>query len=98
MQINSKEQIKRNLNLENNKPVPVHPISVGFLAGPFLFISNILNNLIGIDSVVSFNYFVYSACTNFLSFPRYILMNKVITKKLAVLTILKLLYLFLAQV
>ena len=34
---------KRNLNVENNKPVPVHPIGVGILAGPFLFISNIFS-------------------------------------------------------
>tara|TARA_Y100001958_G_C21248617_1_gene581639 strand:- start:17931 stop:19520 length:1590 start_codon:yes stop_codon:yes gene_type:complete len=72
---------KRNLNLENSKPVPVHPIGVGFLAGPFLFISNILNNLIGIDSVVSFNYFVYSLVPIFYLFLGIFLMNKVITKK-----------------
>ena len=51
---------KRNLNVENNNPVPVHPIGVGLLAGPFLFLSNILNNLFNLDSVVSFNYFIYS--------------------------------------
>ena len=65
------------MNLENNKPVPVHPIGVGFLAGPFLFISNILNNLIGIDSVVSFNYFVYSLVPIFYLFLGIFLMNKV---------------------
>ena len=80
---------KRNLNLENNKPVPVHPIGVGFLAGPFLFISNILNNLIGIDSVVSFNYFVYSLVPIFYLFLGIFLMNKVITKKVGSVNYIK---------
>ena len=53
---------KRNLNIENNNPVPVHPIGVGLLAGPFLFLSNILNNLFNLDSVISFNYLFITGC------------------------------------
>ena len=73
---------KRNLNIENNKPVPVHPVGVGFMAGPFLFLSNIINKLINLDSVISFNYFVYSLVPIFYLFLGIFLINKVITEKI----------------
>ncbi len=73
---------KRNLNVENNKPVPVHPIGVGLLAGPFLFLSNILNNLFNLDSVVSFNYFVYSLVPIIYIFFGLRITNKVLNENL----------------
>ncbi len=73
---------KRNLNVENNKPVPVHPIGVGILAGPFLFISNIFSNIFDLDSVISFNYFIYSLVSIFYLFLSINLLNKIIRKKI----------------
>ncbi len=73
---------KRNLNIENNNPVPVHPIGVGLLAGPFLFLSNILNNLFNLDSVISFNYFIYSLVAIFYIFLGLRITNIVLNENL----------------
>ena len=51
----------RNLNVEDkNKVLPVHSIGVGLFASPFMFISNFLSSIFNIDSLITFNYFVYS--------------------------------------
>ena len=75
---------KRNLNIENNNPVPVHPIGVGLLAGPFLFLSNILNNLFNLDSVISFNYFSYSLVAIFYIFLGLRITNIVLNENLKI--------------
>lgn len=72
---------KRNLNLENGKPVPVHPIGAGVLASPFVFISNIISSFINLDSVVSLNYFIYSFASIFYLFAGIFMINIILKDK-----------------
>ena len=72
---------KRNLNIENNKPVPVHPIGVGIFSGPILIISNILGQLVEINTVVSFNYFIYSMIPILYIYLGLYLINVILKKK-----------------
>jgi hypothetical protein len=73
---------KRNLNIENNKPVPVHPIGVGILTGPILMISDVLNKILKLDSVVSFNYYIYSLASTFYIYLGLFLINQILRKNL----------------
>ena len=51
----------RNLNIEDTEKVlPVHAIGVGLFASPFMFLSNEIGKIINLDSVITFNYFIYS--------------------------------------
>ena len=73
---------KRNLNIENDNPVPVHPIGVGILSGPILFISNNINQILNLDSIVSFNYFIYSFTAIIYIYIGLNLINKILKDKI----------------
>lgn len=83
---------KRNLNLENGNPVPVHPIGVGLFAFPFLFFSNIISLFFNINSVVSFNYFIYSFVPYFYFLISIYCFYYLIQRKMKEDILLKLLY------
>ena len=72
---------KRNLNVENGNPVPVHPIGVGLLAGPFMFFSNLLSEQFLLDSIISFNYFIYSLVSIFYLFLSINLLKRILISK-----------------
>lgn len=73
---------KRNLNVETGDPVPVHPIGVGLLAGPIVFLSNIISSFFKLDTIISFNYFIYSLSPIFYLFLSMNLLVKVINTKI----------------
>ncbi len=67
----------RNLNVnEPDKVLPVHSIGVGIFAAPMIFLSNLINEFINLDSLISFNYFVYSFVPVFYLFLSYMLLSK----------------------
>lgn len=71
----------RNLNVEDkNKVLPVHSIGVGLFASPFMFISNFLSSIFDIDSLITFNYFIYSFVPVFYLFISFLLINKILQK------------------
>lgn len=67
----------RNLNKEDPSiVVPVHPIGMGVFAAPFLFISNSINKVVNLDSVISLNYYLYSFSSIFYLFLSTLLIMK----------------------
>ena len=74
--------LNRNLNADNPEIiVPVHPLGMGVFAAPFLFMSNSIDKIINLNSVVSFNYYSYSFSAIFYLFLSISLMNKFFTFK-----------------
>ena len=71
----------RNLNKLNNNPVPVHPIGSGIFAAPIIFITNFISNIFNIDSVVSFNYFIYSLVPILYLYLSVLMLYKIISYK-----------------
>ena len=71
----------RNLNVEDrDKVLPVHSIGVGIFAAPFLFIANMLSSIFSLDSLISFNYFIYSFIPVFYLYVSFILLKKILKK------------------
>ena len=71
----------RNLNKLNNNPVPVHPIGSGIFAAPIIFITNFISNIFNIDSIVSFNYFIYSLVPILYLYLSVLMLYKIISYK-----------------
>lgn len=68
----------RNLNIKDTEKVlPVHAIGVGLFASPFMFVSSEVGKVINLDSVITFNYFIYSLVPIFYLFFAIKLLQKV---------------------
>ena len=71
----------RNLNADDpSKVLPVHSIGVGIFAAPIIFFANSISEVIDLDSLISFNYFVYSFIPVFYLFLSYKLLIKLFTR------------------
>ena len=71
----------RNLNADDpSKVLPVHSIGVGIFAAPIIFFANSISGVINLDSLISFNYFVYSFIPVFYLFLSYKLLIKLFTR------------------
>lgn len=71
----------RNLNVDDpSKVLPVHSIGVGIFASPIIFFANSISEVINLDSLISFNYFVYSFIPVFYLFLSYKLLIKLFTR------------------
>lgn len=69
----------RNLNRDDqSKVLPVHSIGVGIFAAPFVYFANLINKVINLDSLISFNYFVYSFVPVFYLFLSFQMLKKLL--------------------